>query len=280
VLDLRRLRWLTVLAPTVGLAAFEYLRRLLLGSEQAQPWLDSLSAALVVLVGSVLFSHLVFRRFEGQSRDVHCQAVVEERERLAREMHDGIAQTLAHLNVRIQALKELLGAGRLDSAYAQLSHMELLMDAAYGEVRRSIYGLRIGGCLGGNLASYLSEYVRRWGDEDGVQADFSLSGAERPELPPEVEVQLVRIVQEALANIRQHARATRASVSLQVRGDRLRLVVQDNGRGFEPPHFSEPVGQHFGLQTMRERAESVGGHLDVQSRPGQGTCVVADLPLK
>lgn len=207
-------------------------------------------------------------------------AVLEERDRLAREMHDGLAQALAHLHIRVQALKELLNAGRLAQAKAQLARMELLMDDAYTEVRSSILGLRTAHSLGSNLVPYLNEYLLRWSEEDGVRAELQVAGSDQPELPPAVEVQAVRIIQEALANVRRHAEARHAAVTFSVEGDWARVVVEDDGKGFDPASVTKAGGRHLGLDTMRERAESVGGKLQVSSSPGQGTRVVVDLPLK
>ena len=154
----------------------------------------------------------------------------------------------------------------------------------YVEVREAILGLRgAGSGADRSLADALREYVERYREQSGVDVALEIGdGVDRAALAPGVEVQLVRIVQEALANVRKHARTNQALLRLDVvgggGGPRLRVIVADEGHGFDLD--ATTVGSHFGLAIMRERAEGVGGTFDVESAPGRGTRVVVTMPLE
>ncbi len=207
-------------------------------------------------------------------------AVLEERERIARELHDSVGQVLGYVNTKAQAVKVLLEAGRTDEARVQLGQLEDAARDAYADLREAILGLRIGGGLDRHLLAALREYVRRYSDLSGVHTELIVEGD--PALyvfSHTTELQLLRIVQEALSNVRKHAAATRAWVRLARDDGVLRISVRDDGRGFDPSRVQRGAWPRFGLQTMRERAEAIGGTFAVRSRVGSGTEVEVRLPL-
>jgi signal transduction histidine kinase len=220
-------------------------------------------------------------RLHGQ---VEGLAASVERERIARELHDSLAQALGYVRLRSAAARDALGRGGTDDAEAALAQISDVAGDAYTEVREAILGLRSGSSTGERrLVDALGEYVQRYREQSGVDVAFEVG--ERVAdvgLTPVVEVQLVRIVQEALANVRKHARTARALVRLDVEvgaaGPRLRVLVADEGRGFDLNVTS--MGAHFGLAIMRERAEGVGGTFEVESAPGRGTRVIVTMPLE
>ena len=203
-------------------------------------------------------------------------AVLEERERLARELHDGLAQMLAYVNAQTLAIRALVTDGRLDAAVVQLDEMELSAKEAYTDVRSAILGLRVGndGFLPG-----VREYVRHFEQISETRAQLRIDpGVETLHIAPASEIQLVRIVEEALRNVRQHAQARRVEVRFSVADSVLRVEIADDGRGFRSER-REPKGwPRFGLQTMRERAGAIGATLDVITAPGEGTRVIVLVP--
>lgn len=204
-------------------------------------------------------------------------AVSEERLRIAHEMHDGLAQVLAYVNAKAQAIGEFLGTGRTDEARRQLDQLARAAREVYGDVRESIVGLRAAAVTERPVTEALAEYTAAWQDQSGVRC--RLRAGKDPHLPPGMELQLMRIVQESLTNVRKHARASVAEVALERVGNLMTVVVQDDGVGFDPaalPHSELP---RFGLATMRERAESLGGRVQLESTPGGGTRVVVELPI-
>jgi nitrate/nitrite-specific signal transduction histidine kinase len=220
-------------------------------------------------------------RLHRRVRDV---AISEERERIAREMHDSLAQVLGYVNTKVQAIQELLRRNDNQRASTQLEQLSEAARAAYADVREGILALRTSLGPGHTFLEALAEYLERWKEQSQVEASLIV----RPEHGPlhglesAAELQLLRIVQEALANVRKHAQATHAEVLIVSEPARVETTVADNGRGFDPTAGvrSEDRMPHFGLSTMRERAESVGGSLEVVSGPGEGTRVVVSLPTR
>lgn len=202
-------------------------------------------------------------------------AVAEERLRIAHEMHDGLAQVLAYVNTKAQAVKEYLRAGKNEDALRQLDQLAGAAREVYGDVREAIIGLRTAS-QGRPVAETLEDYVRTWEAQTGIDCHLTVSGS--PQLPADSELQLMRIVQEALANVRKHAAAKKATVTVEANPGRLRVTVQDDGVGFRPTELARSEFPRFGLATMRERAETIGGVFQLESIPGEGTRVTVELP--
>jgi len=206
------------------------------------------------------------------------RAVIEERERLARELHDGLAQVLGYVNTQTLAIKRLLASGEPEQAGRQVAEMELAAKHVYTDVRQAILGLRT---AQRDLVPTLRSCVDDYGRLAGASPRLEISDAAAAlALPGSVEIQLVRIVQEALANVRKHAEAQETTVSVRVEEGRLRIEVADDGRGFDVAQPVRTGWPHFGLQTMRERAEAIGGEFSVESQPGVGTRIVIRLPVE
>lgn len=212
---------------------------------------------------------------------VHAQlealAVAEERLRISREMHDGMAQVLAYVNTKAQASREFLAKDRRDQAVEQLDQLAAAAREVYTDVRQGILALRLQPGPERTLKETLEEYIGAWQERCGVHTEVRIDDGLA--LRPEVELQVVRIVQEALANVRKHAEAERVEIDLQPIDGRLVARIRDDGRGFDPRSIGKAHFPRFGLTVMRERAQSVGGRFEIDSRPGGGTMVTADIPL-
>ena len=204
-------------------------------------------------------------------------AVIEERSRIAREMHDSLAQILGYLGLELQTLEALARQGATEQLLEQLQSARKTIKSAQADVRENILSLRT--TLAGDKGLYaaLQEYVDEFGVQTGIRARLSHPAGAPPPLAPLAEAQLVRIVQEALTNVRKHADAHSVNVNLSLQVDRLRVQIVDDGAGFDPEKSAG--NRHFGLQTMRERAESAGGVLVVHSHKGEGTRVELVLPF-
>ena len=201
----------------------------------------------------------------------------EERNRLAREIHDTIAQGLTAAALQLESADALLDTGsNPERAHDSVLRALSLTKTNLEEARRSVLDLRAAPLEGRPLSEALKVLVGRWEEETGITARMRSVNGGRP-LPPRVEAALYRICQEALANVVRHARASRATVRLVATPGRVRLAVDDDGLGFDPPGV--PTGRH-GLLGMRERAELLGGTFEVESVPGEGTRVEASVPLE
>lgn len=219
-------------------------------------------------------------RLQEHERRMQSLAVVEERERLAREMHDGLAQSLGYLLLKVRSAAELMGSPSSPRAAAALAEAEKITAEAFREVRQSIFGLRTMVTRSLGLVPTLAEYLHDFSQQSGVAVDLRLGDEGRFRLSPDQEVQLIRIIQEALANVWKHAEARHASVSLEATPEGLEVTIADDGCGFDPAEVRARGRGCFGLQTMEERAAAVGGALRVESAPGKGTRVVARFPVE
>lgn len=225
----------------------------------------------------------IARHAEEQQKitQVRQQAMMDERERIARELHDGVAQFLGYVNTKIIAISTLL---EKNNSQAAQKHIDQIMQAVHDQsvdVRASIVGLKLAERSGGNLAGSLREYVHQCNLLLDLPIELVVEPqAEKIELNPEVELHLVRIVQEAISNVRKHASANYAQVGLAMAGDVLVLTIQDDGVGFNPWQLNIDHPPHFGLQTMHERAELAGAELSLVSEPGVGTTITLRLRLE
>ncbi len=207
-------------------------------------------------------------------------AVLRERERIARELHDGLAQVLGYINAQTLAVRKLITSNRTDEASVQLEAMEKATKRVYGDVREGIFSLRTPLGQGDRLTDAVRAHLDNYREMPGVPGTLEVvEDGELPVLPPASEIQLMWIVQEALNNVRNHAEADSATVRFSVEGPELVVSVEDDGRGFRPEQRARTGWPHFGLQTMRERAEAIGGRFEIDSEFNRGTAVRVRVPL-
>jgi signal transduction histidine kinase len=204
-------------------------------------------------------------------------AVAQERLRIAHEMHDGLAQVLGYVNTKVQAAEMYIKREKTEEAGAQLRELATAARQAYSDVRESIIDLRTLPGVDQNFESVIREYVERWEEMTGIPVDLDIESG--VQLRATHELQLVRIVQEALTNVRKHAKATRARVEIRRERQSIVAVISDEGVGFNSTARARTEFPQFGLSTMRERAESIGGTLAIESVPGTGTTVRFELPM-
>lgn len=203
-------------------------------------------------------------------------ALAEERNRLAREVHDTLTQELTGIALHLEAADALLEASP-ERARARLRHALERSRESLEEARRSVLDLRAGPLERQDLAAALGELARRFAAETGVAVVTKL-GSDGPRLPARHEQALYRIAQEALANVRQHAAASTVTLELARAQDTVRLSILDDGRGFSEESAQARGERGFGLLSMQERARVLGGSLAVASEPGRGTKVEVVLP--
>jgi signal transduction histidine kinase len=203
-------------------------------------------------------------------------AVVEERNRLARELHDSVTQSLFSVTLLSEAALNLLDR---DSAKARerLERANELAQGALAEMRALIFQLRPMALQEEGLLSALKKHVNALHSRHGRAVQLQVTGTPR-RLPAPIEDAAFRIVQESLNNVVKHANAAQTEVRLEFDADCLRVSTTDSGQGFDPQ--APPQRKTLGMSSMRERAESVGGALTVESAPDRGTRVTAELPLE
>ncbi|WP_068425745.1 sensor histidine kinase [Piscicoccus intestinalis] len=201
-------------------------------------------------------------------------AVLTERVRIAREMHDSLAQVLSVTHMRLWALSSRpeVSAG----TQHELRELAGICHEAHTDVRESIFGLRETARTDRSLLEGLDRCVEAFERQARIEARLVVEDGARLELPGTSRAHVLRLVQEALTNVRKHAGAETATVRVARDGDATVLTVEDDGCGFDPRATAD--AGRFGLHTMRERAEAAAGHLTVDSRPGRGTRIVVRLP--
>jgi PAS domain S-box-containing protein len=223
------------------------------------------------------------RRAEAQRLEQQwAQATLQERELLAQELHDGLAQDLGFLNMQAQAANLFLRSGQAEAAQHSLDRLTEIALETHGDTRELIGDLLTVSMPSEGLCSAVRHAVARFEQQTGLPVNLKLAEdtvCRSSALPPAAGVQLLRILQEALANVRKHAGcASQIGVQLMAKDGHLRMTVTDNGPGFDPA-VAGAGGQHFGLQVMAQRAERVGGQLAVRSNHGHGTQVEVCVPL-
>lgn len=201
-------------------------------------------------------------------------AILEERSRLAREIHDGLAQGLGYLNVKAQHALRRLRQQRVTDTVADLTEIHDVIGNLYAEVRAAIEGLRTPFDPDQPFVSNVETYVAMLSARTDTALDVDIENA--VDLPPSVAAHVLRIVQEALANVLRHADATRCVVRVVENDTGVSITVTDDGRGFDPD--MEIAASHFGIENMRERVGMLGGQLDITSESGRGTTIAVHLP--
>lgn len=206
-------------------------------------------------------------------------AVLQERERLARELHDSLGQILGYVNTQSQAIRELLSKDQKETADSYLKRLIEVAQDAHADIREYILSLQTHLSRDHRFIPALRDYLQRYTQNSGVHSELIVpSDLEQVEFNPGVEVQLLRIIQEALTNVRKHAEARQAKILFDVTEAQVQVEIVDDGKGFDSAQLLED-GRHFGQRIMRERAEEIGGTVDVQSTLNQGTRVLVKVPL-
>lgn len=209
---------------------------------------------------------------------IHDLATSAERQRIAHEMHDGLAQVLGYVNTKAQAVDGFLKNGNVDRAREQLQQLAGAARDVYADVREMIIGLRTLSGVEGGMPEAIREYAMNWSEQTGIEIDLDIDPSLR--LTSDAELQVLRIAQETLTNVRRHARAESVQLRWTVAGHEAVLTVRDDGVGFRPGAEKTREGvPRFGLSTMKERAQSLGGELSVDSIPEAGTMITLRIPL-
>jgi signal transduction histidine kinase len=201
-------------------------------------------------------------------------AVLEERNRLARELHDSVTQQLFSMTLTSQAARAHMEKNPQRAA-AQLERLQETSAAALAEMRALIFQLRPPALSDQGLVTGLQQHIAALSRREGLHIELSASGDER--LARGYEQALYRIVQEALNNVVKHAQATNVRVLLEFKPEQMQICVSDNGQGFDPHARQSGDGRHLGLISMRERAAEIGGSMELHSAPGQGTQVIVTV---
>ncbi|WP_295002890.1 type IV pili methyl-accepting chemotaxis transducer N-terminal domain-containing protein [uncultured Dechloromonas sp.] len=243
-----------------------YFRRPQALSEQEMHLLETLGHHLGVAIEN--------QRLKSREKEL---AVSEERNLLAQELHDSIAQGLAFLNIQVQLLQDSLRKGRADEAMQTAGQLREGVQESYDDVRELLVHFRTR-VHQSDLDSAINAALEKFEGQTGIRTAFDRRGAMVPMAPTD-EIQIMHIVQESLSNIRKHAKASQVRVVVDQDMARSRITIQDDGVGFDPQTDPNCLSdRHVGLKIMRERAHRIGAECQVASQPGAGACVTLSLP--
>ncbi len=208
-------------------------------------------------------------------------ATLQERDRVGRELHDSLGQVLGFVKMQVQTILALLARGQTAQAEHYLKQLADVAQDAHGDVREYILDARAGVSSDSDFLPAVERYLGRLRENYGIATELKVA----PELTdaalaPMVRAQLLRIIQEALTNVRKHSRTPGVRISLDLRQEHVQVIVQDDGVGFDPSLLSITSGQKFGLHFMQERAAEVGGNVKIQSAPSAGTQIIITVRLE
>ena len=251
-------------------------------------WMESVANSLDDeqgnLVGTVVASRDITdrkRAEEQRMRERRAMAILEERERLARELHDSIGQSLGYVKLQSLAARDALARGDAPAADALLKRLIEGAQDTQTIVRQDIRSLFTRPLDNTDFLAALSRHIEHYRQDCPVDVELALpAGVSDVQLPPDTGAQLLRIIQEALSNVRRHSGARRVRIALEVSDGYVEALIDDDGYGFDVDDAKRQTEQHFGLDIMRARAQDIGGELQVVSRPGAGTQVKVRVPAR
>jgi two-component system nitrate/nitrite sensor histidine kinase NarX len=206
------------------------------------------------------------------------KAILSERTRIAREMHDSLAQVLGAVHLRLRALGATLANLPPEQVSAEIDALAEVCAEAYSDVREAILGLRDAHQHAErSLEDNLGAYLRKYSSQSGIAATLTNEVGHEVTLSPRAEVHIIRVVQEALTNVRKHSGADSVTVCIRGTDSTTTFAIEDDGVGFD--HAATSSSQDgYGLFTMRDRAALLGGTVDIASAPGHGTRVTVTVP--
>jgi len=211
-------------------------------------------------------------------RRIEREAILEERRRIAREIHDGVAQSLSYLNLKTKLVSLSVSAQNTVQALTELGDIRKVVQDTYEDIRESIEQLSAE-VRTLPIIPAVANYIREFGNNNAIRVQFDTPRA-FPQLSPVAELQLLRITQEALTNVRRHALATKVGVKLEKNPQTVEMIIKDNGQGFVLSDLEKSPPGYHGLNIIKERAEGLGGSLNISTAPGEGTEVRVSLPIE
>jgi len=234
--------------------------------------------ALTLLSNAAAIAIANARLVQSSRLQAEQSAALAERERLAADLHDNLAQTLSFLNLKIDRLENMLSSGQFTEGRQDLDLMKSATRTAYEQVRAALVGLSEPLPIASDFARRLAAAIDEFRQSTSLPVELHIADSAALGLPRLAQAQALHIVREALTNIQRHAQAQHAWVRVDCQNGQARFTIEDDGRGFDPQ--AALGSHHLGLRLMRSRAERVGGGLVVETAPGEGARVVACLPVE
>jgi two-component system, NarL family, sensor histidine kinase DegS len=264
----QRITYLVSIFVSCSAIGSEIMARRLLGNTDYMPVQVYVAILAMYCIIAFLIAWLPYVANLNVSATIKKKTIVEERSRLSREIHDSLAQRIGSSILKIDVLRGTLNNGNTADALKQIANIKHDMQETYLEVRDIIDQLRVQMPDNPRMLPTLAQYTQEFAQSTGINCQLYMADG-HADIQPLATVELLRIVQEALNNVKKHSGADQIEVKFESTDDAVKVIIRDNGKGFTT---NTVKGQH-GLTVMKERAESLGGHLDIISSPGRGTTV-------
>lgn len=233
---------------------------------------------LTIILRDVTERRLVQSRLLEQQRAI---AMSEERERMARDLHDNLGQIFGFINVQAQAIEHELAEDKIESASLKIKRLVEAAQSAHGEMREYIRNVKIASAAQKEFVSVVKKEIEQYKKQTGIDVKLLISDELQIEgLEPYVKMHMAGIAKEALNNIRKHAGAKNVSIEVKADGQEILLMIGDDGRGFDVTNRRKEPGHGFGLNIMRERAGEIDGEIKIDSASGKGTRIFLHVPYK
>lgn len=234
---------------------------------------------IIYIICCFLIATLPYRTNLNIRQRIESSAVINERMRIRRELHDGVAQALGYLNLKTKQVRASLSSLKTDQAMAGMEDIQKVLKDTYEDIRQSIDSLSETRSL--PLIATINEYAMEFSQRTGIQVIFDLpKGKSIERLSSMADLQILRMVHESLNNVRKHAEASTVWISISHDGRGIEISVRDDGKGFSLDEHWRNSSGHHGLYILKERAEGLSGTCDITSRPGRGTEVRIRVPAQ
>jgi signal transduction histidine kinase len=277
-MNVTRIKWFAALLPAVFVGLFEFARHDLLDVVPTV-W-GNLMVAAVAAVTSLIYYHGIFTLLQNLTSHLQEEkeekATLQERDRIARELHDSVSQALFFMNIKAKEIEMALQ--QRGDPMDEVRELRKAIKITDEDIRQHIFNLQMASRVNPDLRSAIQVYIENFTEQSGIQANLKIQGHFSSDLKNREKNQLIRIFQEVLWNIRKHAEAECVEVHLIEDNHQFVMIIQDNGKGFDLSSLKEKDSS-FGFKIIKERADAIGAECTVQSNPGEGTVVSIRLDL-
>lgn len=244
---------------------------LLIGMERHKTW-DEHETYLIQNISSILAVQILNRHLH---RAIENKAILLERERISREIHDGLAQAIGYVNIQMQRIGKMLEQEQFQQAAQEVRAVREVIAESYGEIRDSITNLRLEHTHI-DFLDWLKDHAHDFQRTTGLSVELMIDET-LADISEEAKIQLIRVIQEALTNIKKHANATRVAIRMKQQAESLRITISDDGRGLSDTQQVKPYSGGQGLKIMKERIQSVNGTFSIHSALNEGTTIEIQL---
>ena len=235
-------------------------------------------------IGRLVVTYEITEKKQAQQEFLKQQwklAVIEERERMARDMHDNLGQVLGFINLQAQGIKQELINSGIDIVSYKLDKLVDITQSAHDEIRQYIRNVRTSAYMEKDFIAALKKDIASFEEQTGISVILDITDEfTGDELIPNIRINMLNIVKEALNNVRKHAKAENVKISFSLAQEQLCAAVEDDGKGFDTLQNRGAIKTKFGLDIMRERASEIGGQIDIESIAGKGTRITMYMPIE